>query len=215
MSAYLAHISKDHREQTVLAHLEGTAELCAAFGAEFGAGEQGRLAGLAHDLGKYSNAFQRRLLEQGPRVDHATAGAFECRKAGQLFAAFAVAGHHGGLPDGGTRGDSPDAGTFWGRMKKGEQGRLEDCSAWKGELSLPGALLPGNPLPGRERVPLPQFRPGTSPRRVMGWISIMCITLMQADSMGIMIRFLTIRPGSSTRKPLLYMIARFSVPRPI
>ena len=143
MSAYLAHISKDHREQTVLAHLEGTAELCAAFGAEFGAGEQGRLAGLAHDLGKYSNAFQRRLLEQGPRVDHATAGAFECRRAGQLFAAFAVAGHHGGLPDGGTRGDSPEAGTFWGRMKKGEQGRLEDCSAWKGELSLPGALLPG------------------------------------------------------------------------
>ena len=57
---YLAHVAEDGREQTVLAHLEGTAALCAAFAAGFDAGEQGRLAGLAHDIGKYSDAFRKK-----------------------------------------------------------------------------------------------------------------------------------------------------------
>ena len=55
---YLAHISQDGRRQTVLEHLDGTAELCAGFAAAFRAEDQGRLAGLAHDLGKYSVAFR-------------------------------------------------------------------------------------------------------------------------------------------------------------
>ena len=71
MEAYLAHIAPDGREQTVLEHLTGTAELGASFGGE----EQTRLAGLAHDIGKYSLAFQRRL-RGGPPADHATAGAY-------------------------------------------------------------------------------------------------------------------------------------------
>ena len=49
---YLAHIAQDGRQQTASEHLNGTAELCAGFAASFGAGDQGRLAGLAHDLGK-------------------------------------------------------------------------------------------------------------------------------------------------------------------
>lgn len=67
---YLAHVAEDGREQTVLAHLEGTAALCAAFAAGFDAGEQGRLAGLAHDIGKYSDAFQRRIRGSPEQVDH-------------------------------------------------------------------------------------------------------------------------------------------------
>jgi CRISPR-associated endonuclease/helicase Cas3 len=35
-------------------HLKGTAELAASFAAEFGCEEWGRIAGLWHDLGKYS-----------------------------------------------------------------------------------------------------------------------------------------------------------------
>ncbi len=35
-------------------HLKDTAELAAAFAAEFGCSEWGRLAGVWHDLGKYS-----------------------------------------------------------------------------------------------------------------------------------------------------------------
>ena len=141
MSEYLAHIAKDGRIQTVLEHLEGVAKRCAASASAFGAEEQGREAGLAHDVGKYSEAFQNRL-RGGPKVDHATAGAFECWKLGQGFAAFAVAGHHGGLPDGGSRGDVPETGTFWGRINRAAQGKLEDYSAWTRELSLPAAAVP-------------------------------------------------------------------------
>ena len=94
---YLAHIAGDGRKQTAAEHLNGTAERCALFAAPFGAEELGRLAGLSHDLGKYSMEFQRRLAG-GPKVDHATAGAFACWRMGQPLAAFAAAGHHGGLP---------------------------------------------------------------------------------------------------------------------
>lgn len=39
-------------------------------------------------------------------------------------AAFAVAGHHGGLPDGGGQGDLWEAPTFCGRMKRAAMGKL-------------------------------------------------------------------------------------------
>lgn len=138
---YLAHIAGDGRKQTAAEHLNGTAERCALFAAPFGAEELGRLAGLSHDLGKYSMEFQRRLAG-GPKVDHATAGAFACWRMGQPLAAFAAAGHHGGLPDGGTQGDSPDAGTFLGRMKRAERGMLPTAPPGRKRSPSPPPLLP-------------------------------------------------------------------------
>lgn len=140
-SLYLAHIAEDGREQTVLSHLQGTAALCAAFAKEFGAEKLGLLVGMAHDIGKYSHAFQRRL-QGGPKVDHATAGAYECARAGQTAAAFCVVGHHGGLPDGGGRGDAPEAATFWGRMNRAAAHALPDYADWAREVTLPPASLP-------------------------------------------------------------------------
>lgn len=139
---YLAHWAEDGREQTVLEHLTGTAQLCAQFAAAFGAEEQGYLAGMAHDIGKYSDAFQRRLAGSTEQVDHSTAGAWTCAQNGQLFAAFAVAGHHGGLPDGGGQGDRAEEPTFCGRMKKAELGKLEPYEMWREETSLPSPPLP-------------------------------------------------------------------------
>ena len=139
--AYLAHLTEDGRTQTILEHLKGTSSLCSAFAAAFDAEAQGQLAGMAHDIGKYSAAFQRRL-HGGPKVDHASAGAFECLKAQQLAAAFAISGHHGGLPDGGSRGDAAGAGTFWGRINRASQGNLEGYHAWQSEFSLPHANTP-------------------------------------------------------------------------
>ena len=101
-SAYLAHISSSGSSQLLLDHLEGTARLAKDFALPFGGEEQAELAGLSHDIGKYSKAFQDRLHGNPMRVDHSTAGAVECWKLQQPFAAFAVAGHHGGLPNGGS-----------------------------------------------------------------------------------------------------------------
>ena len=162
---YLAHIAGDGRKQTAAEHLNGTAERCALFAAPFGAEELGRLAGLSHDLGKYSMEFQRRL-DNGPKVDHATAGAFACWRMGQPLAAFAAAGHHGGLPDGGTQGDSPDAGTFLGRMKRAERGGLPDCSPWTEEIALPTPPPPPS---------------GTEPRSLMFFTRMLFSCLTDAD----------------------------------
>ena len=139
---YYAHISPDGaRRQTVLDHLTGTAVLAEGFAAAFGAEAQGRTCGMAHDLGKYSAAFQRRL-EGGPPVDHSTAGAVELCGLGMLPAALAVAGHHGGLPDLGGPGDTAEDVTLVGRRKRAQQGLLPDCAPWRDEVSLSPAPQP-------------------------------------------------------------------------
>ena len=117
----IAHIADDGRAQTVLAHLQGTAAWAREFARCFGGEGQAELAGLAHDIGKYSTAFQKRLRGEPVQVDHSTAGSVECWKNRQLCAAFAVAGHHTGLPDGGCQTDHADQPTLMGRIKRGER----------------------------------------------------------------------------------------------
>lgn len=117
MERFLAHIDAE-REQTVQEHCEGTADLCAKFAAAFDCGDQGRVLGLAHDIGKCSTAFQERL-HGGKIVDHATAGAIECAKKGYDWAMNCIAGHHGGLMDEGNfRTDQQDSPTLAGRLKR-------------------------------------------------------------------------------------------------
>ena len=121
---YYAHIRDDGAVQTVMEHLIGTAERCAAFASAFQEEKRGELLGYTHDIGKCSEEFQRRLLG-GPKVDHATAGALECAKIREDLMACCVVGHHGGLPDfGNPRQDYPGAPTCIGRMKKGLSGGI-------------------------------------------------------------------------------------------
>ena len=135
---YLAHIASDGREQTVRQHLEGTALLAKRFASSFGGQEDGRLAGQLHDIGKYSRAFQKRLLDNGPRVDHSTAGAQEAFHLRNLPVALSVAGHHGGIPDLGSPLDPNDEPTLQGRMKR----KTEPCDAWKQEIQVQPNALP-------------------------------------------------------------------------
>lgn len=140
---YLAHTDdKTGREQSVIAHLQGTAALASDFAGAFGASDEGRRCGMLHDDGKYSQAFQRRLNGSPERVDHSTAGAFEAAKRGDVPAAFCVAGHHAGLPDGGTCGDSEDKPTLHGRLNRAKKGKIEDYSAFAGEVTVPDAKIP-------------------------------------------------------------------------
>ncbi|MBI4825783.1 MAG: CRISPR-associated helicase Cas3' [Nitrospirae bacterium] len=91
-------------------HLKGTAELAKSFADAFGSGEWGYLAGLWHDVGKYSENFQKMLLAsidahietKSGRVDHSTAGAIHSvvkfNTPGRIFS-YLIAGHHAGLAD--------------------------------------------------------------------------------------------------------------------
>src|SRR5690606_19258092 len=102
-------------------HLRAVAKLAGRRGEKFGAAKGAALAGLFHDLGKYSAPFQRRIDGSGEAVDHATAGAQEVRRAvkggmdrgvAELLS-YAIAGHHSGLPD-----KEAETGSLAERLKK-------------------------------------------------------------------------------------------------
>ena len=124
-TSYLAHLSPEgDRSQTVEEHLEGTAALSESFAASFCMAEQGKLIGLAHDVGKCSAEFQERL-RGGKIVDHASAGAYECAKLDALWASCCIVGHHGGLPDfGNLINDTVDDTTVAGRIKRAHAGQI-------------------------------------------------------------------------------------------
>lgn len=95
--------------QTLDDHLVRVAEQCGAFAAVFGYRTWGYAIGLLHDVGKASDAFQRRLRHATAVVDHSTLGASIARalysKSTQhgfpgALMAYAIAGHHGGMPNG-------------------------------------------------------------------------------------------------------------------
>ena len=137
----LAHISEDRsRTKTVYEHLSGTAKLAGTFAAAFGARQEAEIAAWHHDIVKYSEAFQARLAGGAP-VDHSTAGAQEamqCRPP-HSQAAFAIAGHHTGLPDGGNRkNDTADDATLFGRCKK----KVDPYDGWQEILPLPQSAPP-------------------------------------------------------------------------
>ncbi len=97
-------------------HLVTVAKMASQFAEPFNAERLAYLAGLWHDLGKYSEEFQRYIASAGGesahmethkgKVDHSTAGAQYAhgilREAGNAAAgtiiAFTIAGHHAGLP---------------------------------------------------------------------------------------------------------------------
>lgn len=83
--SYIAH--KDgERIQTLQEHLSGTAELAKTFAEKFGKGEWGYCAGMLHDIGKYSEEFQRKIWNNlNDQVDHSTAGAKTCSELGGLY----------------------------------------------------------------------------------------------------------------------------------
>ena len=154
MAKFYAH-TKEGRPpeewQPLEDHLRCVAKLARSFADEFGAGDWGYLAGLWHDLGKYSKEFQKYLsatkdddahIETKPgRVDHSTAGAKcafkQSRNEGKLLA-YAVAGHHAGLPD----GNSNEGACLTKRLEKAIPS-CDACPDWI--LSLP--VLKGLPFP--------------------------------------------------------------------
>ncbi|HUX65090.1 CRISPR-associated helicase Cas3' [Sulfuricella sp.] len=116
----LAHVRQDSaggwHEHLLDEHLHGVARIAADFATDFDSRDWASIAGLWHDLGKYSAEFQQYIkkvsgynpeahieIEGAPgRVDHSTAGAIHAvrqfDKHGRILA-YLIAGHHAGLPD--------------------------------------------------------------------------------------------------------------------
>jgi len=101
-------IPENVRWQPLEEHLQETAKLAEHFFGAFPWYKWAFAAGMWHDLGKYSDAFQRRIRGSNEQAVHSTAGA---KAAADLYAedgefgkiagrilAYGIAGHHAGLP---------------------------------------------------------------------------------------------------------------------
>ena len=135
---YYAHSTKDESRanwQPLPEHLTWTADRAEQIGRRIGLASAARLASLLHDVGKYTPEFQARLAGAKNRVDHSTAGAVivtrlahgDDRIIAELIA-YAIAGHHAGLPD--RRGES--FSTLDERLKDFSEATLDPV--WKQEI---------------------------------------------------------------------------------
>ncbi len=121
--------------QSLADHLQAVGKLAGQEASFFGASELARLAGLLHDLGKYTDEFQRRISGDDIRVDHATRGAIlavERYGALGLLLAYAIAGHHAGLAN----GRDGDARTALKDRLAGH-GLPPLMEQWQNEIQLP------------------------------------------------------------------------------
>lgn len=142
---YYAHKEGD-RLQTVSEHLNGVAELAEGFSI----GLMKKMAyaiGKYHDIGKYTGVFQRRLFgETNERYEHSVCGAIELAKAAKSgkerdmlpMLQYCIAGHHTGLPDGGTGADmATEANTLHAKLARADTYTGDrDYSGYKQELEL-------------------------------------------------------------------------------
>lgn len=142
MNATFYARTSDHGYETCVEHLSMTGCLAGGFAQSFGHLDDGLLAGLVHDLGKYSDAFQRRIQnpDHSGLVDHSTAGAMLLVQNGCPLVSMAVAGHHAGLADFGSQGELEGA-TYSGRMNKafsaGDRNPLSLANEGKVQLHIP------------------------------------------------------------------------------
>lgn len=152
---YIAHVkTEDGAQQLVLDHLKEVGDIAAVFARKINAESAGRLIGLLHDFGKYSQEFQQYiqsatgLIEQDDelyvdsvllkgKIDHSTAGAHWVWKklskygsagqgelCGQILS-LCIASHHSGLIDCFGIDDRP---VFSDRMKKSDDKvHLNEC----------------------------------------------------------------------------------------
>lgn len=128
--------AEENREQSIKEHLQNVAEKAKMFADVFGYGDYAYTIGMAHDIGKYSDRFQEKIWNNLPiSVDHSTAGAKELWKMKMQAGAFAVAGHHGGLPN----GRSGESNCLVKRIQTRELERYDD---YKREIELQKQELP-------------------------------------------------------------------------
>lgn len=141
---YIAHKREnDNNTQSIKEHIENTANKAKLFGDSFNNGDYAYISGLLHDIGKYSKEFQNKIINNSNiRVDHSTAGAIEANKdfglSGKLLA-YCIAGHHGGLPDGGSKSDTAGEATLNGRLKRVNY--IPDYSHFKNEINISNLSL--------------------------------------------------------------------------
>ena len=98
---YAKSVLPNGKHPTVKEHLSEVSNLAEVFGKEIDAAQEAYLAGLFHDFGKYSDAFQEVLNHTKERIDHAFCGAAilaTAKNNQKLFSVIeAICAHHSEL----------------------------------------------------------------------------------------------------------------------
>ena len=93
-----------NRKQALCEHLNGVRQKTSKFAKDFRSEEWGELLADLHDLGKFTKEFQQYMLENGPRVEHASVGGLYATEQfddplRKLVLQFSITCHHTGLQD--------------------------------------------------------------------------------------------------------------------
>lgn len=105
MTQYFAHSANKAGSpwEPLKEHYNCVAQRAKEYASAFGAKEEAAIAGLLHDLGKYSDTFTKRLNGEVSGLDHWSMGAIatlHTYKDKALGAALSIQGHHIGLQEG-------------------------------------------------------------------------------------------------------------------
>ena len=125
---FWAHWNMD-KKQKLRDHLINTANLSKEFSVE----KLKKIAyfcGYYHDLGKYTDEFQKKVNDPRIKASHSDCGAYEVYKRGKIkddipsviayLMAYCISGHHTGLKNGGSKGDNEDDATLYAALKSGK-----------------------------------------------------------------------------------------------
>jgi len=100
MKKYIAHSENKYGEdQSMKQHSEGVAEMMRSFALTSDFVGVYSCCGLLHDIGKYSEGFQRYIRGIGDKEPHAKWGAYIARNNKLFEIALPIIGHHAGIPN--------------------------------------------------------------------------------------------------------------------
>lgn len=150
-------------------HLRDVASLSGRFASTFDSEQWGLLAGLWHDLGKYQDEFQRRIRGEAIHAEHSGIGAVVAADAGLYPLAFAICGHHGGLPNHVSSEDSDGLTPLKERVRKN-----------RGLLEKVRGLLPSDLLQHKAPPP-PEFIAKGDTATLEFWTRFLFSALVDAD----------------------------------
>ncbi len=97
---YIAHSANSYGiKQTMKEHSFGVGKFMRVFALSESFADLYEFCGFIHDMGKYSDSFQKYIRGQGSKTRHSIYGAIFAKDTSLIEVMFPVYGHHAGLPN--------------------------------------------------------------------------------------------------------------------